>query len=94
MDYRARIYSRYQATHIKARQAPTAESYAYDARVYRKVYGALLPADRSAAVFEAGCGAGSFLRYLQKEVYRDASGMDLDPAHVELDCRTDKSLFG
>ena len=87
MDYRARIYSRYQASHSKACEPPTAESYAYDARVYGKIYGSLLPPERSAAIFEAGCGSGSFLWYLQKEGYRDASGMDLDPAHVELAAR-------
>lgn len=82
MGYRERIYSRYQATHIKAGQAPTADSFAYEARVFAKVFGPLLPQDKAAAVFEAGCGSGAFLWYLQQAGYGGSQGMDQDPEHV------------
>jgi 2-polyprenyl-3-methyl-5-hydroxy-6-metoxy-1,4-benzoquinol methylase len=83
MNYREHLYSRYRATHLKAQKLPTAESFDYEARVYRKIFGTLLPADKSAAIFELGCGCGSFLHYLQKEGYRGAEGIDQDPEHIK-----------
>lgn len=87
-DYRARLYARYGETHLSAATAPTtAETMAYDAKVFRRRFGPLLPADRGAAIFEAGAGAGSFLKYLAAEGYARAEGLEQDPAQVALGAR-------
>lgn len=80
--YRERIYARYRETHPNAAPA-TPESFAYEARVYRKTFGPLLPGDRGARIFELGCGAGSFLSYLKKAGYRDVAGADQDAGQIE-----------
>lgn len=83
-DYRARIYGRYMETHLSAvTRPPTRAIFAYEAKVFRKTFGPLLPESRTAAVFEAGCGAGSFLYYLVEEGYSKACGMDVSASAVE-----------
>jgi len=83
VDYRERIYSRYRETHIRADSPLTREVLAYDLRLFRKVFGPLLPQDRKAEIFELGCGSGSFLNFLYQEGYAEASGMEQDPAHIK-----------
>jgi SAM-dependent methyltransferase len=79
MDYRQRIYGRYSASHLhNAAKPPTSEEFDYQARVYRKTFGPHLPEDRSAAVFDMGCGNGAFVAFLRREGYRAATGMDQD----------------
>lgn len=43
-----------------------------------------LPSDRSAPMLDIGCGSGQFLYYLRERGYRDAIGLDLDAAQVEV----------
>lgn len=43
-----------------------------------------LPRDRSAPILDIGCGSGQFLYYLRERGYRDAIGLDLDAAQVEV----------
>src|SRR5437762_14236829 len=80
--YRERIYARYRETHAKA-APPTAAQFAYEARVNEKTFGALLPEDKNAKIFEAGCGAGSLLYYLKGAGYANASGMDHDEGQIK-----------
>lgn len=83
-DYRARLYGRYMETHLSAvTRPPTREIFAYDAKVFRRTFGPLLPEDKGAAIFEIGCGAGSFLYYLAEEDYHRPAGMDLSASAVE-----------
>jgi len=82
MDYRERLYSRYQATHVASLRPPTEESLRYEARVLAKSFGPLLPRDRSAAIFEIGCGSGAFLLSLKVGGYLRAEGMDQDEGSV------------
>ncbi|MBI5630343.1 MAG: class I SAM-dependent methyltransferase [Elusimicrobia bacterium] len=82
MDYRERIYSRYRSTHIKDVSPLTLEGLRYEARVFRKVFGPLLPSDKNAAIFELGCGSGSFLYFLGESGYKNVAGLEQDPEHV------------
>ncbi|MFI5346118.1 MAG: class I SAM-dependent methyltransferase [Elusimicrobiota bacterium] len=82
-DYREVLRRRYSETHTQASQPLTADVLRYNDRVYRATFGPLLPADRGAAIFELGCGAGSFLHYLHGDGYAKAVGVDSDPASVE-----------
>lgn len=83
MDYRKRVYARYLATHIKGGAGVEPRDFDYQGRVFKNKFGPLLPADKSAAIFEMGCGSGAFLRFLQKEGYTRAQGMDQDADAVE-----------
>lgn len=80
-SYREILRKDYSLTHAAAARPLTREDMSYQARVFHKTFGSLLPAERSATIFEAGCGSGSFLHYLQSEGY-DASGMDFDSSSV------------
>lgn len=84
-DYRARIYSRYAAAHLAAVTRPqSAATMAYDAKVFRRAFGPLLPRDKGAKILDAGAGAGSFLRFLAEEGYAGAEGVEQDEAQVAL----------
>lgn len=81
-DYREVLRRRYSETHARGAETPTAAGLAYQDRVYGLVFGPLLPADRGAAVFELGCGSGSFLHYLQNTGYKAAVGVDSDESSI------------
>lgn len=46
--------------------------------IYRENMSARLPADKSAAMLDFGCGYGTFLRFLESEGYSGGSGFDPD----------------
>ena len=81
--FRERLYAQYRRTHPAGAAAPSQASLRYDAKIYRRTFGPLLPHDRDAAVFDAGCGAGTFLHYLQHSGYAKSEGMDRDPEQAE-----------
>lgn len=80
--YRSRIYPRYREIHLHT-APPDAARTAYEAKVYAKTFGPLLPSDKGARIFELGCGAGSFLSYLRSAGYRAVSGMDQDAGQID-----------
>lgn len=83
-DYRAKLYGRYVETHLAAASRPLSrEALAYEAKVYAKTFAALLPRNKTARIFEVGCGTGSFLHYLHQAGYTDACGMDMSAQAVE-----------
>lgn len=83
-DYREVLRRRYSEFHAQtAANPPSAALFDYYDRVYRKTFGPLLPADRNAAVFELGCGTGSFLHYLRAEGYAKIVGVDSDESSIE-----------
>ena len=82
-DYREVLRRRYSETHAAAANPPTPESLRYSDRLYRRTFGPLLPPDRGAAIFELGCGTGTFLHYLAGEGYAKTVGVDSDPGSVE-----------
>lgn len=49
---------------------------------YDDNYLALLPADRSAAILDVGCGQGDFARYLSAKGYRNVTAVDRDEQAV------------
>lgn len=85
MDYRKRIYERYSEVHLHAAgHPPSLDDFRYQARVFGKTFGSLLPTDKSAAVFDMGCGNGAFVRFLREEGYANATGMDQDAAAISV----------
>jgi 2-polyprenyl-3-methyl-5-hydroxy-6-metoxy-1,4-benzoquinol methylase len=49
-----------------------------------RIYGSILPADRSTRILDAGCGEGSFLAFLKSEGYTNLHGFDLSEENVEI----------
>lgn len=80
-DHREVLRRRYSETHARA-VPPTPETLLYQDRVYRLSFGPLLPAARDAAIFEFGCGSGSFLHFLRGEGYANVVGVDSDEASI------------
>ena len=78
MNYRRRIYDRYQASHIAAAKSGARSDLDYQDLVHEKTFRALLPKDKSASIFEIGCGSGGFQRFLRRSGYTRAAGMDQD----------------
>lgn len=49
---------------------------------FRRRYLPLLPSSRDAAILEVGCGCGELVYFLQREGFRDVSGVDCDAQAV------------
>ncbi|MGC9994008.1 MAG: class I SAM-dependent methyltransferase [Terriglobia bacterium] len=50
---------------------------------FRKLYAPYLPAKKDARILDMGSGNGEFLYLMQRAGYESATGVDLDPKHVE-----------
>lgn len=79
-SYRSVLYSNYHSTQIVR--------HFHDQSAADKVYSAEflphLPSNKSASVFEIGCGHGPFLHFLKSKGFTSASGCDLSPEQVEI----------
>lgn len=84
MDYKEKLYQSYRSTHNALlygtltlekieRQFPALDYY------YQKH----LPADRSAAILDIGCGDGHFVHYLHQRSYDKAQGIDLSEEQIQ-----------
>jgi SAM-dependent methyltransferase len=84
VDFADGVYQNYARTrphHPAPRSA--ADLLAGPGPTFRKRFAPLLPRARDARIADLGCGYGEFLYFLQQSGYRDACGVDLDPAHVD-----------
>lgn len=75
-DYRKRCYDAFVSTHWKNMHSMSRGEYELYSKVSRKLFKYILPADKSAAILDIGCGVGHFLYFLQKEGYSNARGID------------------
>ncbi|MDP3181608.1 MAG: class I SAM-dependent methyltransferase [Desulfobaccales bacterium] len=75
-DYRDDFYARYHLT-LDSPQEPDAGHYERCARELRRRWGHWLPADKSGAILDLGCGQGEFLYFLRSQGYQNISGVDL-----------------
>jgi 2-polyprenyl-3-methyl-5-hydroxy-6-metoxy-1,4-benzoquinol methylase len=82
MDYRSRIYQRY----VRARSRPLAPESVEELsprRPYiRKVIREHFPMDRSASIWDLGCGHGAFIYFLREAGYTNVVGVDKSPEQV------------
>ena len=82
-DYREVLRARYSQSHAQAAANPTtSDVLRYQDRVHRLTFGPLLPQSRAAAVFELGCGTGTFLHYLKSAGYTNILGVDSDDSSI------------
>jgi 2-polyprenyl-3-methyl-5-hydroxy-6-metoxy-1,4-benzoquinol methylase len=82
-DYRQRIYDSYLRTsghYYQAMLSP--EVYEGLRPFYRANHLPWLPADRTSAVIDIGCGAGHFVYFLRHEGFTKAEGIDASPEMV------------
>jgi 2-polyprenyl-3-methyl-5-hydroxy-6-metoxy-1,4-benzoquinol methylase len=83
-QYRQRLYDSYVSTHVGVAGVPTLESMDRNYAYFRKHLVPHLPADRSAALLDAGCGSGSVVRFLTRLGYRNVIGIDISQEQIEL----------
>jgi 2-polyprenyl-3-methyl-5-hydroxy-6-metoxy-1,4-benzoquinol methylase len=83
-DYREVLRRRYSESHAQAAANPTTDAVLrYNDRVHAQTFGSLLPQNRDAAIFELGCGTGTFLHYLRNAGYSKIVGVDSDESSIE-----------
>lgn len=80
MNYRDRLYARYEST-FKNCSTPNAQR---SQRIADRLFPFMdwLPADRHSAVLDIGCGSGDLLQALSVAGYSNLTGIDLGPEQV------------
>lgn len=80
MNYRNRLYARYEST-FKRSSTPIAQcSQSIADRLIP--FAGWLPADRKSAVLDIGCGSGDLLQALSAAGYDNLTGVDVGPEQV------------
>jgi 2-polyprenyl-3-methyl-5-hydroxy-6-metoxy-1,4-benzoquinol methylase len=83
-DYREVLRRRYSESHAQSAANPTTDAVLrYNDRVHAAAFGPLLPESLGAAIFELGCGTGTFLHYLHGAGYKKIVGVDSDESSIE-----------
>lgn len=83
-QYRERFYARYAtAVQIQPRPVTPAEADAFFA-VWSHYIRGWLPERKDAAILDAACGAGKFLRFFASRGYTNVRGVDISPEQVAL----------
>lgn len=80
---RARVIRRYNTV----TRRPTARDLRYRQVIFRsfaRVYGDVLPEDKTASILDVGCGEGNLLAFLDHLGYENISGFDLSPENVRI----------
>jgi SAM-dependent methyltransferase len=77
-DYRSRLYEAYASTHAGVAHG------ASGLLAFKRDIARHLPADRSAAIVDLGCGQGLLVRHLLAAGYASARGIDISPEQVQL----------
>jgi len=83
-SYREQLYDCYVHTQVGPLHTPSPETLERERRVWRDYFRALLPADKRTRLLDLGCGYGSFLYFLRKEGYANASGVDASPEQIAM----------
>lgn len=78
-----RLIERYNTLN-RRRTAHDPRNRAVMFRSFERAFGPYLPADRTAAVLDVGCGEGSFLSFLAARGYQRLSGFDLSEENVAI----------
>lgn len=82
-DYRDRFFARYAETHLNAREGVmSAARLRSRSALMRKLYGHVVPADRTAKILDVGCGLGAIVYWLQTNGYEDVAGIDVDATQI------------
>jgi 2-polyprenyl-3-methyl-5-hydroxy-6-metoxy-1,4-benzoquinol methylase len=76
MEYRKRLYDSYVSSHFGHHNTFSPDEYELYSKIAKRRYRRILPEKKDAAIADAGCGAGHFLYFLQKEGYFDLIGID------------------
>lgn len=86
MSYRQKIYDSYVESTFRWRNDISEEGLEKAVRHNLRLFGPLMPEDRSARVLELGCGAGALLLALKELGFEHVHGVDISPEQVRL-CR-------
>jgi len=83
MNYRKRCYESFITTHWNYAHSLSKEEFQLYAKVSKKRFKDILPADKNAKIIDIACGAGHFLYFLQKQGYVNTQGIDLSLEQIE-----------
>jgi len=77
------VWDKYCSTGFSYANKLDQQEFAQFAKNIKRLYGQLLPQDKTANILDVGCGAGHFLYYLQQEGYTNYYGIDISSEQVE-----------
>jgi SAM-dependent methyltransferase len=81
VEYKNKIYSNYKKFDLSTIDLSKTLRNTHDN--YKKTYGNLLPKDKESTILDLGCGHGAFVYFLNKEGYKNVTGIELSPGRVE-----------
>lgn len=81
-NLRARIYRHYVHARGESLAPATVDGFAPRASSLRSLIRKHLPADRTASIFDLGCGHGALVYFLRQAGYRNVIGVDVSPEQV------------
>lgn len=86
MSYRDKLYSTYVSSNIAHifGEANIKKIEKQQFPSWGKHYSKLLPDNKHASIIDIGCGSGSFVYFLKKLGYENASGIDISPEQVQV----------
>lgn len=83
-NYRHVLYDSYVESQVKQTGEISSKTLRGQSGIYRKLLKRFMPAQKEAAILDAGCGAGGLVYFLQHEGYRNARGVDISPSQTAL----------
>jgi 2-polyprenyl-3-methyl-5-hydroxy-6-metoxy-1,4-benzoquinol methylase len=85
-DYKSQIYDRCLTgpSYMRKTRDLAGGDRRSEKDYYRAKFSRWLPDDLESVILDIGCGAGTFLGYLNEKGYRNISGLDISPERVSL----------
>ena len=84
MQYKEVIYQNYIKNHTLGLYGKNSISKIESHfKAWRYYYKSFLPQDKNASILDMGCGDGSFVYWLQKEGYSNATGIDISQQQID-----------
>jgi len=85
MSYKDELYKSYVNTHIRHRKnVGDLGDFARRARAYQRIFGTLIPSDKTAKIMDLGCGPGSIVWWLRDRGYGNVAGIDISQEQVDV----------
>jgi len=82
-EYRKRMYDNFVSKHWTYTHSLSDKEYELLHRTSRKRFAGILPQDKNAKIADLACGSGHFLYFLDKEGYKNISGIDISPEQIK-----------
>lgn len=83
-DFKSRLYEHYSSEHVQISTESANLVQSQRSPYLRRMIAQCMPADKSAAILDVGCGYGSLLSALRSTGYTDLHGVDISAEQVAL----------